>query len=164
VDEFLDGRLVGAIVAGWPQGVSFVQRPIVQDFLVNRARRDEHKSAGASGPRCLDQSNRSHHIFLDEVHDIALATAKAAARMVQSCVNHGVAAPHEHRFIAVGQFSKNPFNAFSLTVKPAPITCRPMPAAASVTVPNEMLDNVTSDESGRTRYRYFHENDSARSH
>src|SRR5262249_2492927 len=41
VDERLQGRLVRAVVARRPQRVRLVQRPVVEDHFVDRARRDE---------------------------------------------------------------------------------------------------------------------------
>src|SRR5439155_12820671 len=41
VDELLQGRLVGAVVARRTQRVGLVQRPVVKDHLVDRAGRDE---------------------------------------------------------------------------------------------------------------------------
>src|SRR6516165_9582352 len=41
VDERLQRRLVGAVVAGRPQWVRLVQGPVVQDHLMDRTRRNE---------------------------------------------------------------------------------------------------------------------------
>ena len=41
MDELLDGRLVGPVVAGGPRGMVLVERAVVENLFVNGAGRDE---------------------------------------------------------------------------------------------------------------------------
>src|SRR5437762_11574728 len=55
VDELLDGCLVCSVVARRSRGMVFIKRPVIQDSLVDGARRDEDESANSSTAGFLDQ-------------------------------------------------------------------------------------------------------------
>jgi NAD(P)-dependent dehydrogenase (short-subunit alcohol dehydrogenase family) len=71
--------------------MGLVQRPIVEDLLVDGACGNEHEPSDISPPGGLNQLQSAQHVLLDEFQHVALVAAKASARMVRR---------HEHELQA----------------------------------------------------------------
>ena len=130
VDELLDGRLVGTVVTCGPERMRFIQRPVVEDLLVDSTGRDEDESAHTGCPCCFDQPQSSHDVLFDELDRIAVPATKPAARMMQGGVDYRVTAVDERGFTPVCQLSGDPFDA----VVDGPQSAPP-PADRNVDVP-----------------------------
>lgn len=82
VDELLDRRFVGTVVTGGPGGMSLVQRPVVENPLVDGAGGDENEPPNLGLSGCLDQLQSTEDILLGELQQVPLPAAKAAAGMI----------------------------------------------------------------------------------
>src|SRR5207302_1943774 len=80
VDEFLQRRLVSAIMAGGPQRVSLVQRAIVQDYLVDGAGGNEHATGNAHCDGALEELEGTREVDAEENLGIAVAANAAVTR------------------------------------------------------------------------------------
>ena len=91
VDEFFQGRLMSAIVAGGPHRMEFIEWPIIQNPIVDCACGNQQKARDAGRPGCFDQLERAQHILFDESKEVSFCAAKAAARMVERRVDDRLA-------------------------------------------------------------------------
>jgi hypothetical protein len=66
MNEFFDGGFMRPIVAGGPERVGFIERPVAQHALMHGAGGDKHKSSHSGPASGLDQPQRADNVVLGE--------------------------------------------------------------------------------------------------
>jgi hypothetical protein len=110
--------------------VRFVERPVVKDFLVNGARRNEDEPACACRTGCFDQLERAEHVFLDEFNQVPLGAAKTPARPIKCGMNHRIAIGNQSsKGCLVAQFAGRPFHLGFAPLESTSVAIPAIPAA-----------------------------------
>ena len=157
--EFLDGRLVGPIVARRPERMRLVQGSVVEDLLVDGTGRHKYESIHVGRSGRFDQLDGSEDVFLQKRGQIAFTAAETTARMEQSGVNHRVATGQEPVATAVaGQFALDPFDVAGRHVETLAVGRPPVPATATVAGSGQSFDDIASNKPGRPGNGNFHGN------
>ncbi len=157
VNKLLDRRFVCAVVAGGRGGVRLVERPVGEDAFVDGACGNENEASDARRSCRFDEFDRADDVFGDEIEDVPFAASEAAAGMVQSRMNHGLATFDQRGSSAgVSQLAGDPFHLQGNVVQPTRIAPRSEPAAAAMTQSRKMADDVSADEAGCAGDGNFH--------
>ncbi len=107
----------------------FVERPVAEDLLVNRAGGDEHEASCASRPGRFNQTQGSEHVPFSELDHVPLAAAETAAGMKQRGMHHGIAIGNQGgRRRGVSQIADDPLEPVAV-VKAAEIAGFASPTA-----------------------------------
>jgi hypothetical protein len=151
VNELLDGRLVGSVVARRPERVSFIKRSVIENLLMYGTGRNENEAFRTGSPSCLDQHQSADHILLDELDHVTFGTAKPRSRSVESCVNYSVAAICQRGgIIGITQVSHKPLQIADF-VEAVTIAGCPVPTSELVSLLSQMIGDVTAYKSGGSR-------------
>ena len=109
VHECLDRGLVSTIMARHPERMRFIEGPVGHDLLMHGAARDEDETADPGLARRLDEPDCSHHVRLDELHHVPLATSESALGTIERGMNHRVSSLNQvPRAIVITEAAFNP--------------------------------------------------------